>query len=116
MKKIKDEEDKKREKILSEMKDELKNNLKKVTQNSAEESEKEKIKFENLNRDQLMKIYKYIIINKTKKRKFKEIIESTYNLLNQARNECKLSVDLLQERIKCYFEIRQWRKNSGKLR
>ena len=107
MNKIKDEEDKKREKILSEMKDDLKNNLKKVTQNTAQESEKEKTKFENLNRDQLMKIYKYIIINKTKKRKYKEIIESTYNLLNQARNECKLSVDLLQERIKSvqkYYE------------
>ena len=34
-------------------------------------------------------------------------MESTYYLLNQARNECKLSVDLLKERIKSvqkYYE------------
>ena len=55
------------------------------------ESEKETSKFENLNKEKLIKIYKYILISKTKKKKYKEILESTYHLLNQARNECKLS-------------------------
>ena len=63
--------------------------------------------FENSNLDKLMKIYEYVKLNKTKKRKYKEVIDSTYNLLYQAKRECELSVDLLRERIKAlqkYYE------------
>ena len=106
--KAKKEEDKKKQKLLKDLKNNLENNLKKVTQkDSILEIQKERSNFENSNKDQLMKTYKYIIANKLKKRKYKEIMESTYYLLNQARNECKLSVDLLKERIKSvqkYYE------------
>ena len=54
-----------------------------------------------------MKIYEYIKNNKLKKRKYKEIIDSTSDLLNQAKKESELSVDLLKERIKSvqkYYE------------
>ena len=82
--------------------------LKRVSQrNVLLEIQKENSIFENLNKDQIIKIYKYILANKLKKKKYKEIIESTYFLLNQARNECHLSVVLLKERIKSvqkYYE------------
>ena len=117
MKKYKNEEEKKKEKIIKEMKDNLENNLKKVNhKNSILESQKEKIKFEDFNKDQLIKIYKYILSNKLKKKKYKEIIESAFNLLNQGRVECKLSVDLLKERIKSlqkYYET--YIESMGKL-
>ena len=105
--KIKNEEEKKKAILLNEMNYNLKNNINKAKQNCDLESEKETSKFENSNREQLMKIYKYIVNNKTKKKKYKEILESTYRLLNKARNECKLSVDILNERIKSiqkYYE------------
>ena len=54
-----------------------------------------------------MKIYEYIKTNKLKKRKYKEIIDSTSDLLNQAKIESEISVDLLKERIKSvqkYYE------------
>ena len=105
--KIKNEEEKKKAIKLKENNYNLKNNIIKTKKNCDLESEKETSKFENLNKEKLIKIYKYILINKTKKKKYKEILESTYHLLNQARNECKLSVDLLNERIKSiqkYYE------------
>ena len=63
--------------------------------------------FEASNLDKLMKIYDYVKLNKIKKKKYKEVIDSTYNLLYQAKKECELSVDLLRERIKAlqkYYE------------
>ena len=57
-------------------------------------------KFEAYNLDKLMKIYEYVKGNKIKKKKYKEVIDSTYNLIYQAKKECELSVDLLKERIK----------------
>ena len=106
--KIKKEEQKKKEKILNDMKNNDENDLKKVSKKySMIESIKERCKFEDLNRDQLMKIYQYIIENKSKKKKYKEISDSTFSLLNKARSECKLSVDLLRERIRSvqkYYE------------
>ena len=63
--------------------------------------------FENSNLDKLKKIYEYVEVNKIKKKKYKEVIDSTYNLLSQAKKECELSVDLLRERIKAlqkYYE------------
>ena len=102
--KIKKEEEKNKQIFTNK----LENNLKKVSQKSLLlDTEKQKSKFEFLNKEQLMKIYKYIISNKLKKKKFKEIIDTAYNILNKARNECKLSVDLLRERIKSvqkYYE------------
>lgn len=71
------------------------------------DNEKAYSKFETSNLDRLMKIYEYVKINKVKKKKYKEVIDSTYNLLYQAKKECELSVDLLKERIKAlqkYYE------------
>ena len=72
-------------------------------------------KFENANLDRLMKIYEYVKNNKMKKKKYKEVIDSAYNLLYQAKKESELSVDLLKERIKAlqkYYEayIKSYRK------
>jgi len=104
--KNKNEENKNKEKLFDN--NIFENKLKKVNlKDTILEIQKENSKVENINKEQLIKIYKYIISNKLKKRKYKEIIESTYYLLNQARNECKLSVDLLKERIKSvqkYYE------------
>ena len=64
-------------------------------------------KFENSNLDRLMKIYEYVKNNKAKKKKYKEVIDSAYNLSHQAKKECELSVHLLKERIKSlqkYYE------------
>ena len=79
------------------------------------DTEKAHKKFENSNLDRLMKIYEYVKSNKFKKKKYKEVIDSTYNLLYQAKKECELSVDLLKERIKAlqkYYEayIESYRK------
>ena len=62
-----------------------------------------------------MKIYEYVKNNKKKKKKYKEVIDSTYNLIYQAKKECELSVDLLKERIKSvqkYYEayIKSYKK------
>ena len=104
----KKEEQRKKEKILNDIKNNYENDLKKGSKKiSILESLKERCKFEDSNIDQLMKIYKYIIENKLKKKKYKEISDSTFSLLNKARSECKLSVDLLKERIKSvqkYYE------------
>ena len=78
-------------------------------------TEKANTKFENSNLDRLMKIYEYVKNNKKKKKKYKEVIDSTYNLIYQAKKECELSVDLLKERIKSvqkYYEayIKSYKK------
>ena len=53
-----------------------------------------------MRRDEIAIIYKNIIINKLKKKKFTEILDQTYRLLDKARTEYSLSVDILKERIK----------------
>ena len=106
--KIKNEESKKNGKLSNDMDNNFAIKLKSVSQrNNILEIQKENSIFEKLNKDQIIKIYKYILANKLKKKKYKEIIDSTYYLLNQARNECNLSVILLKERIKSvqkYYE------------
>ena len=68
--------------------------------NRAIDNEQANNKFEAYSLDKLMKIYEYVKISKIKKKKFKEVIDSTYNLMFQAKKEYELSVDLLNERIK----------------
>ena len=55
---------------------------------------------ENAHREEIAIIYKNIIINKIKKQKFTEVLDETYKLLDRARIEYSLSVDILKERIK----------------
>ena len=57
-------------------------------------------RIENENYDILMKTYKYILMNKFKKKKFTELIDVIYRLLDQAREECGLCVDIINQKIK----------------
>ena len=64
------------------------------------EFQREHRKVELLRRDEISSLYKIIIINKLKKKKFTEVLDQTYRLLDKARTEYTLSVDILKERIK----------------
>ena len=64
------------------------------------EMQKEQRKIEIKHREEISTIYKSIIINKIKKEKFTEVLDETYKLLDKARTEYSLSVDILKERIK----------------
>ena len=62
--------------------------------------QKQQRQVEIIRRDEIAIIYKNIIINKLKKKKFTEVLDQTYRLLDKARTEYSLSVDILKERIK----------------
>lgn len=68
---------------------------------------KEQIKLEELNRDKLMDVYQSIIINKLKKKKYENILDDTYHLIDAAKTEYYLCTDILKERLKSvqkYYE------------
>ena len=54
---------------------------------------------ENENNEILIKTYKYILMNKYKKNKFTELIDVIYRLLDQAHEECRLCVDIINQKI-----------------
>ena len=62
--------------------------------------QKEQRRIEIVREDEIAILYKNIIINKLKKKKFIEVLDQTYRLLDKARTEYSLSVDILKERIK----------------
>ena len=62
--------------------------------------QKEQRRLEMKQREEISAIYKNILINKIKKKKFIEVLDGTYKLLDKARTEYSLSVDILKERIK----------------
>ena len=62
--------------------------------------QKEQRRIEMKQREEISAIYKNILINKIKKKKFIEVLDGTYKLLDKARTEYSLSVDILKERIK----------------
>ena len=62
--------------------------------------QKEQRRIEMKQREEISAIYKSILINKIKKKKFIEVLDNTYKLLDKAREEYSLSVDILKERIK----------------
>ena len=62
--------------------------------------EKTKMKNELKFRDPLIMVHKKLIMNKLKKKKFTELLDETYKLLEKARIEYLLSIDILKERIK----------------
>ena len=68
--------------------------------NNVTQFQKDQRKMEMTNREDMATVYKNIIINKIKKKKFTEILDETYKLLDKARMEYTLSVDILKERIK----------------
>jgi hypothetical protein len=54
-----------------------------------------------------MDIYENILLNKLKKRRYESILDETYHLLDTARTEYLLCIDILRERIKSvekYYE------------
>ncbi len=58
-------------------------------------------------RKALMDIYENILLNKLKKRRYESILDETYHLLDSARTEYLLCIDILRERIKSvekYYE------------
>ena len=60
---------------------------------------KERKKLEITQKEELKRIYKGLIINKIKKNKYNEVLNSVYHLLDKARTEFNLSVDILEKRI-----------------
>ena len=62
--------------------------------------QKTKLQNEIKNRESLIIIQKRLTMNKLKKKKFTELLNETYQLLEKARVEYQLSVDILHERIK----------------
>ena len=68
--------------------------------NSLAQFQKDQRRIEISHREEIATIYKNIIINKIKKKKFTEVLDETYKLLDKARIEYSLSVDILKERIK----------------
>ena len=62
--------------------------------------EKTKMKNELKFRDSLIMVHKKLIMNKLKKKKFTELLDETYKLLEKARVEYLLSIDILKKRIK----------------
>ncbi len=55
----------------------------------------------------LMDLYENILLNKLKKRRYENILDDTYHLLDNARTESNLCIDILKERIKSvekYYE------------
>ena len=68
---------------------------------------KEQMKIEASNRDKLMKVYQSIIVNKLKKKKYEDILDDTYHLIDAAKTEYYLCTDILKERLKSvqkYYE------------
>ena len=64
-------------------------------------------KIEKLNIIEFKKIFKNIIINKIKKRKYGEILNDVYKYLDSVRTEYSLCVDILEDRLKSvqkYYE------------
>ncbi len=98
----KDYDPKKYEQI--EQEDQLKKEREKLTKfyekSNLAQLQKEQRRMENAHREEIAIIYKNIIINKIKKQKFTEVLDETYKLLDRARIEYSLSVDILKERIK----------------
>ena len=68
--------------------------------NNLVQFQKDQRRIEISHREEIATIYKNIIINKIKKKKFTEVLDETYKLLDKARTEYSLSVDILKERIK----------------
>lgn len=62
--------------------------------------QKTKLQNEIKNRESLIIIHKRLTLNKLKKKKFIELLNETYQLLEKARVEYQLSVDILNERMK----------------
>lgn len=78
-----------------------------VIQDYSRQLKKEQIKIEKMNKEKLMKVFQNIIIHKMKKKKYENILDDTYHLLDDAKTEYYLCTDILKERLKSvqkYYE------------
>ena len=100
----KDYDPKKYNTIIQKEKDTKKEEDEKINKfnekNNLAQFQKDQRRIEITHREEIATIYKNIIINKIKKKKFTEVLDETYKLLDKARTEYSLSVDILKERIK----------------
>ena len=100
----KDYDPKRHDSLIKKEKDSIKEEDEKINRynqkNSIVQFQKDQRRIEISNREQIATIYKNIVINKIKKKKFTEVLDETYKLLDKARIEYSLSVDILKERIK----------------
>ena len=69
---------------------------------SIKDKKLKKVKFLNeiKNRDSLIIIHKKLIMNKLKKKKFFQLLNETYNLLEKAKIDTNITIHLLYDRIK----------------
>ena len=79
-------------KLLNEYQDNLDNILKEYC--------KEQKNTEIKHRKELMNIYENILLNKLKKKRYESIMNDTYQILENARTEYNLCIDIIKERIK----------------
>lgn len=78
-----------------------------VIQDYSRQLKKEQINIEKINKEKLMKLFQNIIIHKMKKKKYENILDDTYHLLDDAKTEYYLCTDILKERLKSvqkYYE------------
>lgn len=71
-----------------------------LDKNFYKQHEREQKQNELKERESIMFIYKKIVMNKLKKKKYLELLDDTYRLLEKARVEHHLSIDILNERSK----------------
>ena len=70
-------------------------------------SEKDRKYLENTKKEELQQINQKILLNKYKKKQYNDVLNSTYHLLDKARTEYNLSIEILQKRIEStqkYYE------------
>jgi len=79
-------------KLLNEYQDNLDNIFKEYC--------KEQKNTEIKHRKELMNIYENILLNKLKKKRYESIMNDTYQILENARTEYNLCIDIIKERIK----------------
>ena len=91
-------------KINSKISNHLSCTINKLT---ALQKEREEIIKENESRERLITTYKDLIILKIKKRKYQQLLNDSCGMLDHAKTEYSLSVDVLKDRIKAvqkYYE------------
>ena len=101
--KFREEQRRSKEILINE---DIENTAKLVESSLEKRAQKIKMHNEIKVKDSLIIIHKKLILNRLKKKKFLELLNETYKLLEKARTETNLSVDILNERtnyIKKYY-------------
>ena len=86
--------------------------LQKIDKYTFLQFEKQKEKQEQKRYERLLNVYKKIILNKIKRKKYEEILNDSFTLLDSAKTEYDLSVDVLKDRIKAVQKYYEAFRNS----